>query len=428
MKERAKLILRWSEKYTKTDMTYLAKGGFWLFFGQAAATLTSFLSAYIFANYLDKTTYGTYRFAFSISAIIGIFSLTGFGISLIRSASRGYDGSLKHAYEKSLKWHFLVVIISVIGAGYYFYQENYGLAFSYIVIGFTIPFVNSASFHNAFLSGKKLFKESGIYWVMGNTVAVGAAVITAVLTKNPYAMIGAYFITNAITQYLIFKEVVQKFTQNDDIENGSLRYGFHLSAMGALDTLANHLDKALLFHYLGAAEVALFYFALAIPDQMKGVFKSVTRLALPKFAEKELQTVMVGLYGKIARYGVLVIFSTIAYIVAAPYIFKWFFPAYIDMVGYSQILSVASVMIIGTIPIAVLQANAKKEYLYANSFLVSGTQIILTFFFIRSYGLKGAVIAYLCNRTISLIVPLGLLYVAHRKSLGDQKSLPQTND
>lgn len=417
MKNRLEAILVWSERFTKTDMKYLAKGGFWLVLGQGIAALTSFLAAYIFANYLDKATYGTYRFAFSAGAILGVFSLSGFGISLIRSATRGFDGSLRYAYEKSLKWHFIVVIVAFGISGYYFINENMSLALTYLILGGTIPFVNSASFYNAFLSGKKLFRESTLYWAAGNTVAVGAAVVAALLTKNAFIMTASYFLANAVIQSIILNQVIKRHAKNNTIEEGALKYGFHLSAMGALETIATHIDKALLFHYLGAAEVALFYFSLAIPDQIKAVFKSVTRLALPKFAEKDIPTIMKSLYGKMLRYSALIILGTAAYIVLAPWIFKTFFPAYLEVVTYSQILSLAGVTIIGTIPLAVLQANAKEKYLYTNSVLVNITQIILTFFFIKNYGMVGAVISYLSNRTIALIIPIVLLSIANRRSI-----------
>jgi len=39
--------LRLSEKYTRTDMVYIAKGGFWLTFGQS---ITSILSLILITN------------------------------------------------------------------------------------------------------------------------------------------------------------------------------------------------------------------------------------------------------------------------------------------------------------------------------------------------------------------------------------------
>ncbi len=61
---RAKIcnFLRWSEKYIKTDMIYLVKGGFWLTLGQIISSVSSLLLVIAFANLLPKETYGIYKY------------------------------------------------------------------------------------------------------------------------------------------------------------------------------------------------------------------------------------------------------------------------------------------------------------------------------------------------------------------------------
>ena len=77
IKIKAYNLLRWSEKWTKTDMIYLARGGFWLTLGQVISSLSAFLLAIAFANLLPKETYGEYKYILSIASILAIPTLTG---------------------------------------------------------------------------------------------------------------------------------------------------------------------------------------------------------------------------------------------------------------------------------------------------------------------------------------------------------------
>ena len=51
-------MLRWSERFTKTDMVYLAKGSFWMMAKQVGVSIISFGLAIAFANLLPQETYG----------------------------------------------------------------------------------------------------------------------------------------------------------------------------------------------------------------------------------------------------------------------------------------------------------------------------------------------------------------------------------
>ena len=70
-------LLRKSERYFKTDMVYVARGGFWVTAGNIVSALAAFGLAVAYANLLPKESYGTYKYILSLAGIIGAFSLTG---------------------------------------------------------------------------------------------------------------------------------------------------------------------------------------------------------------------------------------------------------------------------------------------------------------------------------------------------------------
>ena len=55
-------VLLKAERYTKTDMLYFAKNGSWLIFAQISIALLALTLSVIFANFIPKDVYGTYRF------------------------------------------------------------------------------------------------------------------------------------------------------------------------------------------------------------------------------------------------------------------------------------------------------------------------------------------------------------------------------
>ena len=93
MKARLIKILRWSEKYTKTDMVYLIKNGLWSGSAQFVSAVLGLLASIAFANLLPQEIYGQYKYLFSIAGIIWAFSLTNLSISVTQAVSRGFEGT-----------------------------------------------------------------------------------------------------------------------------------------------------------------------------------------------------------------------------------------------------------------------------------------------------------------------------------------------
>src|SRR5688572_20479176 len=91
LKAPLKRLLLWSQAYTRTDMLYLARGGFWTVLNFVVAGSVSIALAVAFANLLPKETYGTYRYVLSIANAFGFLALTGMNAAVTRSVARGHD-------------------------------------------------------------------------------------------------------------------------------------------------------------------------------------------------------------------------------------------------------------------------------------------------------------------------------------------------
>src|SRR5688572_902048 len=121
---RAERVLRWSEKYLKTDMVYLAKGGFWLTLGQAVSSAAGVLLIIGFANLLPKEAYGTYKYVLSIAGVLAAFSLTGMSVAVTQAVARGMDGMLRVAAKIQLRWGLLVTLAASAFGIYYLANGN----------------------------------------------------------------------------------------------------------------------------------------------------------------------------------------------------------------------------------------------------------------------------------------------------------------
>ena len=86
--------------------------------------------------------------------------------------------------------------------------------------------------------------------------------------------------------FYFFKITLNKFPPNQNHDPETISYGKHLSFTGIIGTVATYLDRLLIFHYLGAVEVAIYSIAIAPPEQIKNLFKNIPTLAMPKLAQK----------------------------------------------------------------------------------------------------------------------------------------------
>ncbi len=405
LKKTASVWLKKSEKYTKTDMIYLVKGGSWLGFGQAISLCIALLTSIVFANLLSPESYGIYKYILSIGALLALPTLSGMDPAITRTVAQGFEGTIYKALKEKLVYGTLTMIIGGVLSFYYIFNGNNTLGISFLIISICIPFWESFDIYNSLLNGKKLFDKYTKYYALSQLFSFIIITLSLIISKNIIVIISAYFISNTVIRIIFFYKCTNEVKPNNKISTEAISYGKHLSFMDIIGTFLGQIDKIMIFHYLGAVELALYTMAIAPTEQIKGALKNIHTLALPRFSERTRGDLRSSIFSKTIKLCLLTGIIVLVYIIIAPYFFKIFFPKYTDAIFYSQIMSISLIGVTATSFLYTFfeSQNAKKE-LYQFNILNNIINIAILFPLIYYYGLFGAIISKVIVRLFLLLV------------------------
>lgn len=391
------ITLRWSERYTKTDMVYLFHGGFWLGAAQVAASLAAFALTVALANLLSPEVFGEYRFLMSAALIFTAFAMPGMRSAIIESTPKGFRGNLATAFRVMTQWGVIGAIGALATGFYYLYQGNTGLFTGFVIIALLLPWLDSSAIHLEFLKALQDFKRVAIYTLISRVILLAATVMTAFLYPQYAFAIFATFLLGTIIPSMYFHwRTARLYTTPTDVTDPALlTYAKHLSLMAAFSLLAAQIDKVLVWTMIGAEELAIFFIAYAIPQEVVRFLNIVPALAFPKFATADSRVIRRTLLPKLLKYFGAITTVVVAYIILCPIIFSVLFPQYVQAVPYSQILML-SILGSAFLPIGTyFTANKATGVLYFLSIFVPTVRIIATVVGIAFFGLWGAVYATL---------------------------------
>jgi O-antigen/teichoic acid export membrane protein len=386
-------LLRKSEKIFKTDMVYVFRNGTWSFIGQVFSICCSFILSILFAHYLSKDSYGSYKFIISLTSILGALSLSGIGTAVIQSIAQGKEKVLDDGVRLTLRWGFVVTLSSLVVAIYYFLSNNNELAFALLIFAVCSPIISAYGQYGLYWVGKKDFKTSTLYFMFSQLLTTMTMIVAVVLKFDVVGLIATSFIFGAMFSFFSYKYVTNKYEINQIGDDHALDYGKHLSFMNFFGSLANQLDKILLFHFIGPSQLAIYSFATLIPEQVRGSYKNIFGISLPKFSVLSKEALRKSIIDKIYRLTTVSIIIVIAYWIIAPYFFSIFFPKYLSAVIYSQIYVIGLIAIPGiTLFSTYFQVNKDTATLYKITLLSNTITIVYGVILIYNFGIWGAVI------------------------------------
>ena len=393
LRERLYRTLRWSEKYTKTDMVYLFTTGLWVNTGAIFVSLFSFILYVAFAHFLSKEAYGTYQYMLSLASIVGTFTLTGMNTAVTQAIARGYEGSFKRAMQLQYRWNIVPMLGSWLFALWYFLHGNTTLGVGLFLIGIGTPLISTLNTYTAVANGKRDFKLGFWFNFISNIPYYGSLITVAFFYNAPLPLLTANLVSQVLATYAMYRATLHIFKLNDAIDPETNAYGKHLSLMGVLGGIINQLDSVFVFHYLGAADLAIYSFATAIPERLSGFFKFIPMAAMPKFAVKTDEEIRSSIFQKTGIGLLAGAVIAALYIIFAPLFFSLFFPTYMAAVPYSQVYAIVIITSIGGVfPIA-LTAKRRIKSLYIFSVAIPVIQLILQFIGVYFWGLMGLLVA-----------------------------------
>ncbi len=412
LKDRLLRLLRLSEKYTKTDMVYLASGTFWGNLNASVVVIITFVASIFFARYFTKEAYGMYQYALAIASLIGATTLTGMNSAITRAVARGAEGEFKRSVIYQLKFGIIPTIIGLVVSGWYFYNGNIELGSAFAWIAIFLPLSYAFNTWAAYVGGKKLFKIGTYYGIANNVTTYIVILTTLYFTRSFVWVIAANFAISFINGFIIYKLITRQIPPNDTRDNESIKYGTHLSAMSIIGVLAGQLDAILVFKFIGSAALAVYSFATIIPERLAGFMKFIPNLAMPKLAERSEEEVRVILK---KRLWILVAFVAVIaaiYALIAPWFYKTFFPAYTDAILFTQVYSLSFFSIVAIVLQTALTSQKMLKELYLLNAIMPVVRAGLMTVLIIYYGIWGLLWAQIVTNFISI----GIQFVLLRKT------------
>lgn len=393
-------------KFLNIDLLYAARGGFYLSLSQVISALVGFVLAIAFANLLEPSVYGTYRYILSAYTLLSLIALPGMDVAVMRATSRGDEGSLQEGYEQKMRWGFIGTFVACGVGAYYVMQGSHVLAALFLIVGIMLPFMESAETLLAFFNGTRAFRP----WMFTETsTQIASAFVligTMLITKNILLIVMAYFLPYILIRtvvYLHYKRNLKRGAEN------LMPYARSMSIFQILNTAGSSLDQIVLYHILGPVQVAIFSLAMAVPTRLQSLLKISGTLAFPKYANREPGSIVRSMLRKMAIFGVSIFIICVVYIVLAPFVFTVVFPKYAASIPYSQVLILLTLSAV-TYPFSsYLLAHQKvvENYIYAGVSLA--LKIATLAIFVPLIGIWGAVLSVLVSALSAVLVTLFFL-------------------
>ena len=398
-----------AERYLKTDVGYLARGGFWLGLSQVISALAGLALVVAFANLLPKETYGIYRFVLAAAGVLALTNLSGINVALARAVAQSAYQTYLPAFFERVRWGCLGALGALAAALYYSIAGDTVLAAAFLIAAAFLPFSDPLNVYEAYRQGLKDFRYRALADIAVRVLSAGALVAALVATDSVLVLIAVYFLSYSLMQALFFFHTLKDARSRASAGTaGTGLYGKHLSVMYIVSSFAAQADKLIVFHVGGAAVLAANSLAILIPDQIRTSMKNIAVLAIPKYAADSFEGVKRGLARKNLQIGLATVALAGAYVLAAPYIFSILFPAYSEAVLLTQLLALGLIDTLTLLPLSMLKAHQKTRELYHYHIITSMVQVALLFAGGLFYGVYGLIAGFVVSRAIA-VAHIGLL-------------------
>jgi O-antigen/teichoic acid export membrane protein len=409
------LLLEKSERYARTDIRYVAHGGFWLLLNQGAMFLFSLLLLWVFTNLLSKEIYGEYRFITTVASLLAIAALPGMGIALTRAVAQHKSGVIFSIIKEKIRFGGVGTVIALAGAIYYYWNDDPRLTILFFIVALAVPFVDTFTSYQHYLNGLKDFKLYAMLRTGQRAFTVFATTGAIIFSGDIIIIVTIFFSSSIISDFAALMIAKATYPSAPKKDEAVLAYGKHLSIMSAMRLGAQYLDKVSLWYFSGPVAVASYAVAVAMPQELTTGCAQIGKLALPKMSTRSKDELRNSLLRKTFLYAIITTPITLAYIAFSPLLFQIFFPQYVDVVFFSQIAALVVIFAANSLFVQYFYATENKKALYIQNVTEPTALLILYALLIPTLGILGAIIATLARHVLMTGIWL-VLFISDRSS------------
>jgi O-antigen/teichoic acid export membrane protein len=408
--------LRWSERYTKTDMVYLVQSGFWSNLNSFAIAFFSLLLYIAYAHFLTKEEYGMYQYLLSFFSIATGFTLTGMSLAVTRAVAQGYEGTVRASIPVQLRWGILPFVGTAVVAAYYLYMGNLLLGGGLAIIAVGTPILYAFNTYGALQIGRKDFRGNTLYGLTFNVIYYAALILAAFWSQSPLIVLATNLGVQVVLYITLYYLAMRQYQPNDTIDPQALAYGKHLSLMNAFGGVMGQLEGVLVFQILGPVSLATYSFASSVPERLNGMFfKFLGTAALPKFAERTVEDIKSQLLRKMLLAYAAGLGVTLLSLVVVPLLFYLFFPTYLDAVPYALVYSVGIFFSTAHfLPLTALTALQRTRELYVVNLITPFAQLGFPVAGMLLGGMWGLIFGKLAVSIFAVILSTSLIYYTRK--------------
>jgi O-antigen/teichoic acid export membrane protein len=389
--------------------TVTINSGF-LFALQIIQRISGLATTYFLVRYLSQDDFGAYHFILTTVAILTSLVFPGLNSAVLQSVARGFTGTARKALSLMLKGSIAASLV-LAGAAFYYYfiESSIQMASGFMIAAVIFPLSNAMTVWKSILAGREEFGKS--LKVEGFGAMAGSAMIIASTLLFP----GNLFIPLALTLGVlailnIFMTVKTVIPASGSEEEGCIVYGKKISLYIAVNIVAMHIDKMLLYLFLSPSALAIYIAAQKIPELTKGALQNLAAALMPRFARHEKYTRRIdramNIFSLVFGIAILIFAFTLL-----PWMIEIIFgEEYLSAIPYSQALVCS--LIIGQL--ARLRMTFVRSRMDDRSFrdftlAMSVTRISLALVLIPFFGITGAVITVFAGRIASSIMAFTIM-------------------
>lgn len=228
---------------------------------------------------------------------------------------------------------------------------------------------------------------------------------------NLYAYLSVYVLVPWILFLINFSVFPKGFRQQivepavkKSIQSQLGKYSFWLTVSSLIAVVGSRIDQAMISHYLGLAEVALFTVAWQFIQLLPVFYSSINSVLMPKISALRTKAEIVAFFKKMLKWGSLGTVMAVVFIYPSQYLIVLFFgQSYAPAMPLYVILAYSLMGNIFALPFSLIISVFNRTHLVAYSgFVQFIIMIVGNLMFIPRYGIMGA--AYTFALSMGILV------------------------